>query len=70
MDVGPLMHPAPAAGDLDPRWEWFDVTVLGDRERRYIKGRCNHLETVPVESMVDGALLARLCLTCDSQLEA
>ena len=54
---------------LDPRWEWHEVTMFGDRERRYIKGRCNHLETVPVEA-VTGEVVAHLCLTCDAQLGA
>ena len=54
--------------ELDPRWEWFDVTIVGDHERRYVKGRCHHMETIPVESMVTGETLARLCLTCDSQI--
>lgn len=56
--------------ELDPRWEWVDVTCIGDRESRYVKGRCNHLETTPVESMVTGDTVARLCLTCDAQREA
>jgi hypothetical protein len=52
--------------DLDPRWQWHDVTTLGDRDRRYVKGRCNHLDVVPVES--SGETVAHLCLTCDAQL--
>jgi hypothetical protein len=54
--------------ELDPRWEWYDVTMVGDIERRYVKGRCNHLETVPVDLMVTGEPVARLCVTCDAQL--
>lgn len=54
--------------ELDPHWDWHDVTALGDREPQYIKGRCNHLETLPVESA--GKVVARLCLTCDAQLPA
>lgn len=54
----------------DPRWDWAEVTALGDQEPRYVKVRCNHLETVPVESLVTGEMLATLCLTCDAQLEA
>jgi hypothetical protein len=53
--------------EFDPRWEWLDVTTYGDRERRYIKGRCNHLEAVPVIS-VTGEHVAHLCLVCDAQL--
>jgi hypothetical protein len=56
--------------ELDPRWEWVNVTRIGDREAQYVKGRCNHLETIPVESMVTGDTVAYLCLTCDAQLEA
>lgn len=55
--------------DLDPHWEWHEVTTIGDTERRYIKGYCKHLETVPVELTMTGELVARLCLTCDAQLD-
>jgi hypothetical protein len=55
---------------LDPRWEWFEVTAVGDRERHYVKGMCRHVETVPVRSAVTGETLARLCLTCDAQFNA
>lgn len=54
--------------EQDPRWEWVEVTRLGDPQRRYVKGYCNHLEVVPVES--GGDLVAILCLTCDTQLPA
>ncbi len=53
--------------ELDPRWEWRDVTALGDLEPRYVKIRCNHLDTVPVD-LLTGQVVARLCLTCDAQL--
>jgi hypothetical protein len=53
--------------DLDPHWEWHEVTVMGDQERQYVKGLCRHLETVPVES-VTGEIVAYLCITCDSQI--
>lgn len=56
-------------GPSDPRWEWIEVTQIGDRERRYIKGRCLHADVEPVKS-VTGEVVARLCLTCDTQLEA
>jgi len=53
--------------DLDPRWDW--VQVIGpDMRYSYVKGRCNHLEIVPVESAVDGHTLAWLCVTCDTRL--
>jgi hypothetical protein len=52
--------------NFDPHWEWIDVTAISDRDPVYVRGRCNHLETVPVES--DGAVVAHLCLTCDCQL--
>ena len=54
--------------ELDPRWDWHEVTAIGDSERSYVKGLCNHLETMSVES--DGEIVARLCLTCDAQLPA
>ena len=52
--------------DLDPRWEWYRSQSLG-RSDRYIKIRCNHLELEPVVS-VTGEEVARLCVTCDTQL--
>ena len=52
---------------LDPRWEWIDVTRLGDPGPKYIRGRCLHTEVVPVES-VAGEVVAQLCRTCDTQL--
>jgi hypothetical protein len=54
---------------LDPRWEWHDVTALGDLEPRYVKGRCLHLHVIPVGA-VDGTVVAGLCLVCDAQLPA
>lgn len=56
-----------AGDDLDSRWDWHEVTAIGDRERRYIRGLCRHLQVVPVES-AGGQVIARLCLTCDAQL--
>lgn len=53
--------------DLDPRWEWVEYRSLGDPNPEYVRGACNHLEVVPVES-VTGEVVAALCLTCDSQL--
>ena len=55
-----------AMNEEDPRWEWLEVTRLGDRERRYMRGRCRHIDVVPVES--GGVVVAHLCLTCDAQL--
>ena len=52
---------------MDPRWDWHEVTAIGDRERQYVKGLCRHLETVPVESAA-GEVVAQLCRTCDTQL--
>jgi hypothetical protein len=52
--------------DLDPHWDWIEVTYFGDPGPTWIKGSCRHLELVPVES-VDGEDIARLCLTCDAQ---
>jgi hypothetical protein len=33
-------------------------------------GRCPHPETVPVELLDDGEIVARLCAACDAQLPA
>lgn len=52
---------------LDPRWQWINITTLSDATPQYVRGLCNHLETVPVES-VTGETVAHLCLTCDTQL--
>ena len=51
---------------LDPRWEWSEVRRLCDKEPTYIKGRCLHLDVVPVET--GGECVAGLCMTCDEQL--
>lgn len=57
---------------LDPRWQWVQIQALCETEPRYIKGPCNHLETVPVEqpARLGGEVVAWLCLTCDQQLPA
>jgi hypothetical protein len=52
---------------LDPHWEWVEVAEFGKPGPEYIRGRCNHLEVVPVES-VEGDVVAHLCVTCDKQL--
>lgn len=54
--------------DLDPRWEWLEVAEFGQRDPTYIRGRCRHLDTVPVQTIVDHVVVAQLCLTCDAQL--
>lgn len=60
---------APDHRGLDPRWEWTEVTSLGDLpKRRWAKCYCNHLEAIPIES--SGEVVAHLCLTCDEQLPA
>jgi hypothetical protein len=65
--------------ELDPRWEWIEITKFGDATPRYMKGHCNHLEVVPVYAQNDldrllgedpGTPVARLCRTCDAQLPA
>jgi hypothetical protein len=56
-----------AEAEFDPRWEWVEVTAISDRERQWIKGRCNHLDTVSVTT-VTGEHVAQLCRTCDTQL--
>src|SRR5690242_11031829 len=40
--VGPV-------SDLDPHWEWTETRTLAGRVH-YLRGRCHHLEVVPVES--------------------
>lgn len=56
--------------DLDPRWEWFEVTALGDPGPVWMQGQCRHLQVVPVAASADGETVAHLCLTCDAQLPA
>lgn len=63
--------PLPGTGrpELDPRWEWVEAPrQLCDPTPRYVKGRCRHVEVVPVEA--GGETVACLCLTCDTQLPA
>jgi hypothetical protein len=54
--------------DLDPRWEWTEIRRLGDPDPQYVKGACNHLEVVKVDT--GGETVAHLCETCDAQLPA
>jgi hypothetical protein len=58
--------------DLDPRWEWVEERRLCDPEPTYVRGGCNHLEVVPVETTAGGIVetVAHMCLTCDTQLPA
>jgi hypothetical protein len=57
-----------ASRPTDDRWEWIEVGNLSKAEPDWVRGRCKHTEIVPVES--GGVVVARLCLTCDTQLEA
>lgn len=52
--------------DLDPRWDWIECPEF-DGTIRYVRGLCNHLEAVRVES-TEGETVAHLCKTCDRQL--
>lgn len=65
----PAKHPVGAPDD--PRWEWIYVGTHDD-PNRWIKGRCNHLNTVPVmqSAPLGGAVVAHLCADCDAQLPA
>lgn len=57
--------------ELDPRWEWVEERTYCQAGPSYVRGTCNHLEVVDVESVVDpDVVLACLCLTCDMQLPA
>lgn len=52
----------------DDDWEWIDTRRLGDQGPRPIRGACLHRTRVPVESVVDGEVLAQLCTVCSEQL--
>lgn len=53
--------------DLDPRWDWVDVsTVEEGYGTTFVKGSCRHTEMVPVE-LLSGEVAAQLCVTCDRQ---
>ena len=52
---------------LDPRWDWIEVTGFGAPGPQYMRGCCLHTEVVPVESAA-GGVVAQLCRTCDAQL--
>lgn len=54
--------------DLDPRWEWVDVSTYGEGPgTTFAKGYCNHLELEPVLN-IEGVEVAQLCRTCGQQL--
>lgn len=55
--------------DLDPHWEWAEIGIVGEVAVHYVKVRCLHLETVPVD-LLSGEVIAQLCLTCDTPLPA
>lgn len=55
--------------DLDPRWEWAEMSAWGEERTLHVKVACRHLETEPVDTL-GGEVVAQLCLTCDSQLPA
>lgn len=54
--------------ELDPRYEWVEIRDFGSAGPEYIRGRCRHLEVVPVTA--NGETVAQLCTTCDTQLPA
>lgn len=56
--------------DLDPRWAWADVTMMGDPGPRFIKAGCKHLTPVPVQLSLTGETVAMLCPDCDLSWDA
>lgn len=51
--------------ELDPRWEWADVSSLGEGPRTtFVRAYCKHLEVEPVLDL-DDELVAQVCKTCD-----
>jgi hypothetical protein len=52
---------------LDHRYEWCQWYSMTRHDMVWVRGRCKHLETVPVESIVTGETLAHLCTTCLEQ---
>ena len=53
--------------ELDPRWDWIDVSSYGEMPgTSFVKGRCNHLEVEPVRDL-DDELVAQVCTTCDTR---
>jgi len=59
---------ADSSADLDPHWNWFEITALGDPCARWLRGPCRHLDVHLVTSTMTGEPLAQLCATCDAQL--
>ena len=53
--------------ELDPRWSWVGIPDMAGGTV-YLKGRCNHLEVVPVTLSLTGEEVATLCRTCDTTL--
>lgn len=52
--------------DLDPHWEWIDVTSVEKRpETEFVRAYCRHLEVVPV-----GTAGESVCLTCETSIPA
>ncbi|MFC4494078.1 hypothetical protein ACFPA8_08020 [Streptomyces ovatisporus] len=54
--------------ELDPRWEWVDVSTYGDPGPVFLKGTCNHLTPLLVASPIE--IESRLCPDCEAQLPA
>jgi hypothetical protein len=53
--------------ELDPRWEWIDVSSYGEMPgTTFVKGRCNYLKVETVHNL-DGEVVALLCTTCDTR---
>ncbi|TQN30600.1 hypothetical protein FHX37_0482 [Haloactinospora alba] len=65
----------PGAGATSERYIAFDRHVSPEHRRRFLEEEfarqtCSHEDAAPVESIVDGELLAWLCPDCDTQLPA
>jgi hypothetical protein len=60
-----------SAAPEDPRWEWIETSTL-DQPDQWTRGRCNHLNAVPVQqdAALGGETVAHLCIDCDTQLPA
>lgn len=54
--------------DLDPRYEWIEVTDLGREESTFIQGPCRHIEMDRAEETEDGRVSAFRCRTCGEML--
>jgi hypothetical protein len=52
---------------LDPRWDWVDVSTMAEGPgTTFVKASCNHLKVEDVRD-TDGELVAKLCRTCDKR---